>query len=152
VRPNAEKLRSEIVSLSDAKTWDAAHLEWSLARIEFAEEPEACLCGHFPIVELCYLHNRVNSNEALVGNVCVTRFFDLGSDLVFAGLRRVLADVTRPLNDAAIDFAVEQRWIDGWEENFLRDTARKRLPSPRQMAVRLRINTVVLARVRRGPR
>ena len=126
-------------------------MEWSLSRIEFADDPETCLCGHWPIVELCYLGNRLNGSEALVGNVCVTKFFDLGSNLVFDGLRRVIADDTRPLNDAAIDFSVRQGWVNSWEDGFLRDTARKRVLSARQAWAREGINRRIIQRVRRGP-
>ena len=149
---NGARLREEILARSVEKTWEHARPEWSLAHIEFAEEPRTCLCGHYPIIELCYLGNRLNHEEALVGNVCVTRFFDLGSHLVFDGLRRVLLDATRPLNAAATAFAAERGWVTAWEVGFLGNTVRKRQLSSRQEATRVKINTALTARVRRGPR
>ena len=45
------KLTEEILKRSQAKVWDIAKLEWKLNEIYEAEEPETCLCGHFPIIE-----------------------------------------------------------------------------------------------------
>lgn len=67
------KLTQEIIALSQAKTWDVAKLEWILHEIYEAEEPETCLCGHFPIIEICTLQNKLNSNFVTVGNCCVKK-------------------------------------------------------------------------------
>ncbi|MEV9638335.1 hypothetical protein ABZO35_28195, partial [Burkholderia pseudomallei] len=58
------KLTAEIIARSKAKTWDLAKTEWSLAEVYEAEEPETCLCGHFPIIEICTLKNRVTGQTA----------------------------------------------------------------------------------------
>lgn len=62
------KLTSGVISLSVADNWDAAKLEWALQEVYEADEPERCLCGHFPIIELCILSNSRNGNLATVGN------------------------------------------------------------------------------------
>ena len=49
------KLGREIIALSEADHWDLARLEWGIEDIYMQQEPEACLCGHFPINELCVL-------------------------------------------------------------------------------------------------
>ncbi len=51
-----------------------------------------------------------------------------------------------------IDWLVEARWVNEWEEDFLRDTAhptagnfaRRIAPTPNQLAVQLRINARAL--------
>jgi len=53
------RLTTEIVARSASKVWDAAKLEWVLHEVYEADEPESCLCGHFPIIELCVLRNGV---------------------------------------------------------------------------------------------
>lgn len=73
------KLTEEIIALSEASTWNRAKLEWSLYEVYEAEEPETCLCGHFPIIELCTLLNRYNGKFATVGNCCVKKFIGLPS-------------------------------------------------------------------------
>merc|ERR1719421_2121142 len=73
---NPEKLRKEILKLSRAKKWAAAVLEWEHEEIEVRDksEPERCLCGHKPILNLCKLYNRETGKRAIVGNVCVRKF------------------------------------------------------------------------------
>ena len=46
------KLAKEIIALSKASNWDQAKLEWSLESIYKEDEPDTCLCGHFPIIEI----------------------------------------------------------------------------------------------------
>jgi hypothetical protein len=83
------QLTKEIVARSDAKVWDAAKLEWALEEVYESEEPDTCLCGHFPIIEICVLRNRVNKNTAIVGNCCVKKFIGLPSDRIFQAAKRV---------------------------------------------------------------
>jgi len=82
------KLTNEIIDLSKSKIWDAAKLEWSLAKIYEADEPETCLCGHFPIIEICILQNKLNHKQATVGNCCVKKFIGLPSDKIFQAVNR----------------------------------------------------------------
>lgn len=58
------KLTKEITKLSVSNVWDAAKLEWSLAQIYEADEPERCLCGQSPIIEICILQNKHNHKQA----------------------------------------------------------------------------------------
>jgi hypothetical protein len=69
------KLTEEILARSVAKTWDAAKLEWHLEDMYESDEPDTCLCGHTPIIELCFLRNRFNDKDALVGNCCVKEVY-----------------------------------------------------------------------------
>jgi len=151
---NERALRHEILARSVAKTWSEARLEWGLTHVEFAsrDHPATCLCTHHPIIELCYLTNRVNKQEALVGNVCVTKFFMLGSEQVFNGLRRVLIDPRKPPNAAVIEFAWTHYWITNWEAQFLQDTMRKRVLSDKQRQMRIQLVKKIVTRVQRGPR
>jgi hypothetical protein len=61
-------LVAAILERSVATHWDEASREWGLSTVYFADEPEACLCGQFPIIELCVLANAKNGAEAIVGN------------------------------------------------------------------------------------
>src|SRR5512142_394752 len=65
------RLAHEIIALSRARTWAEAKLEWEILEVYEVKAPEACLCGHRPIVELCVLINKVNGQRATVGNHCV---------------------------------------------------------------------------------
>lgn len=142
------KVGREIIALSDADDWDRARLEWRIEDIYIQQEPETCLCGHFPINELCVLRNRKNGNSAVVGNVCVKKFMKLSSDKMFAAIKRVTADATKAFNAELIEHAFTKGWISQWEKDFYLDTWRKRRLSDPQMAKRRQVNWKILAQVR----
>lgn len=138
------KLAQNIVSLSQANVWDIAKLEWKLSEVYEAEEPETCLCGHFPIIEICLLHNAHNHNSAVVGNCCVKKFIGLPSDKIFQSVKRVRKDNTKSLNAEALTHAHEKGWINNWEYNFSIDTMRKRNLSEKQLQTRTKVNEKML--------
>jgi hypothetical protein len=145
------KLFEEIIARSVAKDWETAVQEWGLKDVYDAEgEPETCLCGHFPIVEICVLTNRINGKEAEVGNCCVKKFMGLPSDKIFTGLKRVRKDDAAALNIAAAEHAKTKGWVNDWEYGFLIDTARKRKLTGAQLAKRQQINARVLRKVKRA--
>lgn len=147
---SAFKLTSEIVAISTAKVWDAAKLEWSLHEVFEADEPETCLCGHFPIIENCVLRNRTNGKFATVGNCCVKKFMGLPSDLIFQAAKRIRADPAKSLNAEAIAYARERGWINDWESNFYFKIMRKRDLSDLQAAKKRQINEKFLTRMRQS--
>jgi len=144
------KLAAEIIALSVAHTWDEAKLEWALHEVYRTDEQESCLCGHYPIVELCVIRNSKNRRLATVGNCCVKKFIGLHSDKIFQAMRRVQANNEKPLNGETIAHAHEKRWISDWERKFYFDTMRKRKLSRRQLDKRVQINRRVLARLTRS--
>jgi len=134
------QLTAEIIARSHAKTWDQAKPEWALHDVYEAEEPETCLCGHFQIIELCNLRNKVNGAFATVGNCCVKKFIGLPSEKIFQAVKRVRADNTRSLNAEAIDHAFSKGWINAWERDFYFYVMRKRKLSPKQVVKKQKIN------------
>lgn len=144
------KLTKEIIDLSVADIWDIAKLEWSLANIYEAEEPERCLCGHFPIIEICILKNKHNANSATVGNCCVKKFIGLPSDKIFQAVKRIRKDNKKSLNAEAIDHAFRKGWINEWEYNFSIDTMRKRKLSYKQLQTRIKVNEKMLTNMKRA--
>jgi hypothetical protein len=146
---NEFHLIEEIIALSVATTWDPAKIEWELERIvrldaEDGDTPETCLCSHSPIMELCYLRNTKNGSEALVGNVCVTKFLGLNSELLFACANRIAEDDDKAQNIETIDYGRQHGWYSDWEYGFLVDTIRKRTLSPKQAARRRDLNDRLL--------
>lgn len=141
------KLIKEIISLSVSDTWEIAKTEWELNEIYFADEPETCLCGRFPIIELCELKNTKNKELAVVGNCCVKKFIGLPSDKIFQAVKRVRKDGGKALNGEAIELARSKNWINEWEYNFYVDTFRKRKLSEKQLIKRRQINEKVLFRI-----
>ena len=143
------KLSKEIINLSDSSIWDAAKLEWKLDEIYEAEEPERCLCGHFPIIEICILKNIHNSNIATVGNCCVKKFIGLPSDKIFQAIKRVRKDNEKSLNAEAIDHAHKKQWINDWEKDFYINIMRKRKLTMKQLQKKIQINEKLAKNMRR---
>ena len=145
------KLSSEIINLSESTNWDEAKLEWSLSEIYEADDPEYCLCGHYPIIEVCILINKLNNNHAVVGNCCVKKFIGLPSDKIFQAVKRIRKDNQKSLNIEAIQHAFDKGWINDWEYHFSVDTIRKRKLSARQCETREKINEKMLYKMKRTP-
>jgi hypothetical protein len=147
---NKYQLKKNILALSESDIWPIARTEWELSEVYFEDEPSTCLCSHFPIIEVCVLRNKSNGNLAEVGNVCVNGFIGIPSKIIFDGIKRVSKDTTKALNLSAADYAQRKGWVNDWEHEFLVDTARKRILSPRQMSKRDQINRTVLSRMKRS--
>jgi len=144
------ELASKIIALSVADNWDEAKLEWSLVDVFKEDEPDTCLCGHFPIIENCVIENRLNGAKAIVGNVCVKKFLGLPSDEIFTAINRIAKDNERALNAAAINHAHTKGWINDWERKFYFDTMRKRTLTDKQLRKRIQINEKVLRNIARN--
>jgi len=144
------QLTTKLIALSASGTWDEAKLEWGLEQIWREDEPDTCLCGHFPIIEICLLRNRKNSNTAIVGNCCVKKFTNLPSDLIFQAVKRIQEDEERAINPETIDHAHQKGWINDWERSFYMDTWRKRKLSGAQHTKRVQINRKVLLKIVRA--
>jgi len=148
---NFEQLRERILELSEASNWGLARKEWAVRDIYEADEPQTCLCGHFPIIEICEISNSVTNNNAEVGNRCVRRFLGFRSDLIFTAIKRIRNDITKSLNEDAIVFFRDRGLLNTWEYGFLQNTMKKRDLSLKQLTSRKSINQKVLDAIgRRG--
>jgi hypothetical protein len=146
---NFLQLKTEILKLSHATVWGVAKKEWKLVEISEAVEPETCLCGHFPIIELCTIHNNTTRKSVDVGNICIKRFLGFRSDLIFASLKRIRIDTTKSVGADAAVFFHERGVINSWEYGFVQDTMHKRILSQKQRASRMSINQKIITSVRR---
>jgi hypothetical protein len=146
---NFKQLRDGILALSEASDWEVARKEWSLVAVHEADEPQTCLCGHYPIIEICGISNRMTKQNTEVGNRCVRRFLGIRSDLIFAGIRKIQKDITKSLNADAITFFRQRGLLTAWEYGFPQDTMRKRRLSEAQLVLRQRINEKVLQAIKR---
>lgn len=148
---NLTQLKAEILPLSRAQEWEVARKEWKLVGISQADEPETCLCGHFPIIDLCTITNAMTGNTVDVGNVCVKKFLGFRSDLIFASIKRIKRNPNNSIGPDAAVFFHRQGIINEWEYRFQQDTGRKRDLTAKQLATRHSINRKVLASItRRG--
>jgi len=83
---NHYKLFDEVLKLSVSQEWKTAVLEWSWERTYYVDyASENCLCGH-DIAECCVIKNKLNGNEAVVGNCCINKFMETDNDLIFQAI------------------------------------------------------------------
>jgi hypothetical protein len=146
---NFQQLKAAILQLSKATEWEVARKEWKLVEISEAGEPETCLCGQFPIVELCTISNNTTGKTVDVGNICVKRFLGFRSDLIFRSLKRIRDDLDIGIGADATALFFERGVINEWEYGFQQKTMRKRKLSEKQRLKRREINEKVLASIRR---
>jgi hypothetical protein len=141
------KLIKEILDLSYSKNWFIAKAEWQLDEIRFSDDFETCLCGHFPIKELCVLHNKINYNEVTIGNCCVQKFIDPNSEKIFQSVKKIKKNQEKSFNRETIEYAFKKDWLNEWEYSFYFDTLRKRKLSYKQLEKRKQINDKILWRI-----
>ena len=139
-----DQLQRELIGLSGATAWVDAAREWKLQSIWRSQDNETCLCGHYPIREICEIQNVVTLEVAEVGNCCVQQFLGIQSERLFSSLRRVLSGVSTSFNQDVILLAYERGAINRWEAEFYSGVWRKRNLSYKQESVKARINTKLL--------
>ena len=133
------KLTAELLKLSQSQKWDEAKLEWELIDIERVEEPEECLCGHYPILEICTIKNIKTNKESRVGNCCVNKFNNK-SDKIFRSVAKIRKDIEKSVNAETLALAIKNRWISDKDYKFYMDILRKRNLSDKQMTWKKSIN------------
>jgi len=138
-----EDLKKHILAMSHAQDFTQACLEWHLVNIYLTEEWDNCPCGQ-DIKEHCEIANRVTGAQTFVGNVCINRFIPLNTATLFAGLKRIRANRVANVNEDLIAHAEARGFLFPKESVFLRQTARKRSLSEKQLAWKEKINRRIL--------
>lgn len=137
------KLTTELIKLSQSPNWSDAKLEWELVEVEKVEEPEECLCGHFPIIEICTIRNNKTNSEARVGNCCVKKFNDK-SDKIFRSLAKIKKDINKSINLTTLDWSLKSKWINQNDYDFYKGILNKRQLSEKQIAWKKDINKKII--------
>lgn len=126
------KLTTELLKLSNSKDWDIAKLEWDSINIEKVKESETCLCGHYPISEVCILENKNTKYTIRVGNCCVKKFNDK-PDKIFKAIKRIKEDISKSVNSETLDFCLQKKYISKKDSYFYMSILRKRKLSDKQL-------------------
>jgi hypothetical protein len=134
------KLTKELLRLSQSANWDEAKLEWELVDIEKVKDAEECLCGHYPINEVCLIHNKKTKANARVGNHCVKKFNNK-PDKIFQAVKKIKKDNLKSVNAETLEFALERRKITQEDYDFYLNILRKRNLSEKQQKWKQDINT-----------
>ena len=122
--------------------------DWRVGNIGFNEDGQSCeLCRHYPIKEICTITNQYTREEKEIGNICVKKFYDINSKILFDAIKRVKVDNYKSVNLDFIDFAFNNNLINKWEFDFYKSIFRKRKLSPKQKEKKLFINKKLLCEV-----
>lgn len=116
------KLPAAIIDLSESTDWSIVVKEWQLDYIEHleaGEESETCLCGHYPIRELCHIINTRTNENAIIGNHCITKFdkddpaHAVFGDApkVFRSFKTILNEPTASASKATLDYAAKKKFL-----------------------------------------
>lgn len=143
---NFDVLRTEIVARSRSKIWDIAKTEWSVVSMENVEEPETCLCGHFPITEVLILQNKYSKECVRIGNVCVNKFIVKNNN--FNGYKRICKDTSKSVNYELLEFAYKNNWISQRDFDFYKAIMSKRTLTVKQMSWKKDINASIISKVK----
>lgn len=135
------KLTSEIVNLSTSKNWDSAKREWTFDFAYYSDSLETCLCGHYPIKNICVIKNVTNDISTEVGNCCINKFLGIDDgNKIFTSIKRLKEDISKSISAEVIDYMKEKKLLNNFEYEFYTDTFRKRKLSEKQLEVREKIN------------
>ncbi len=140
------KLIEKIIALSESDNWEFAKLEWDFTYAYMSEESQTCLCGRYPILEICVIKNKKNEKETEVGNCCVNKFLGINrANMIFTSLKRVKKDISKSMSVETLKYLYDRNAINEFEYNFYSDIIRKRILSERQSDVKKHINKKLIA-------
>lgn len=146
---NEYKLTSELLKLSSSQIWEEAKREWSIQCIYLDEEPQSCLCGHYPIVEICVIKNNITGKTAEVGNCCVKKFLEIthigyNVSLIFQAIKRILEDISNSANLDTIFYAEQVGIWNKKNVEFYHSIYQKRILSSKQLKYKQDLNKKLL--------
>lgn len=134
-------LSTEIVNRSVSNQWDTAKLEWNFEYLYVSDELQTCLCGHYPIKNICVIRNRKNHSETEVGNCCVNKFLGIDSgNKILDSIKRLKNDLSKSMSAEVLEYLKDKSVISDWDYEFYTDTLRKRVMTSKQLEHRERIN------------
>ena len=135
------KLAKEIIELSVSDTWNNAKDEWNFEYAYYSDQMQKCLCGHYPIKNVCVLKNKLNNKQTEVGNCCVNKFLGIDDgNKIFTSIKRLKEDSTKSMSLEVLDYLFNKKVVSDFEYRFYLDTIRKRKLSFRQLEIREKIN------------
>ena len=135
------KLTEEIISLSESDQWDFAKLEWCFEFAYYADELQRCLCGHYPIRNICVIKNQKNAVVTEVGNCCINKFLGIDDgNKIFLSIKKLKDDIRGSMNAEVIEYLYTKRGISDFDYKFYKSIYRKRILSAKQLNIKEQIN------------
>jgi hypothetical protein len=135
------KLTEEIIKLSNSKIWDTAKVEWNFEYAYYNEELQTCLCGHYPIKNICVIKNVQNKKETEIGNCCVNKFLGIkDGNKIFTAIKKLKNDKSKSMGSDVLEYLRNKKVLTDFDYKFYSDTVRKRKLTEKQITQRERIN------------
>jgi len=139
------KLTDEIIALSVSKFWESAKNEWNFEYAYYSEINQTCLCGHYPIKNICVIRNTKNNNTTEIGNCCINKFLDIeDGNKIFTSILRLKDDLTKSMSEEVLDYLNSKKIIDDYEYKFYSNILRKKNLTDKQLDIKKRINQKLL--------
>lgn len=135
------RLSQEIIKLSNSDDWNLAKSEWDFEYAYQSEEPEECLCGHYPIKNICVIKNQENGNYTEVGKVCINNFLNIQKgNKIFDSISKLKTNPKSSISKTALEYLKSKDGLSDFEYNFYLDIIRKRNLSEKQANLKEKIN------------
>jgi len=135
------KLTEGIIKLSESDFWKFAKNEWAFEYAYYSDDLQRCLCGHYPIKNICVIKNNINKIQTEVGNCCVNKFLGIDDgNKIFTSIKRLKEDSTKSMSLKVLEYLYAKKVLSEFEYKFYLDTIRKRLLSDKQLEIKEKIN------------
>jgi hypothetical protein len=135
------KLKDEIILLSNSQNWEIAKLEWNFELAYYSEDLQTCLCGHYPIKNICVIRNTKNSNETEVGNCCIKKFLGIDDgDKIFNSIKKVKDEISKSISIDVLEYLYNKKAISDFEFKFYLSIHRKRILTNKQTLFKEKVN------------
>lgn len=142
---NEYKLREEIIKLSKSKDWKTAKEEWEFEQIYVSDDLQQCLCGHYPIINICKIRNKVNDEFTEVGNVCIKKFLNIeNGEKLLPSINRIKKDILKSMSNETLDYLCKKDYITARDYDFYHDIIKKRKLTEPQRKWKCDINNKLL--------
>lgn len=99
------KLTEEIINLSESEFWESGRNEWTFEYAYYSDDLQRCLCGHYPIKNICVIKNKVNKTQTEVVNCCVNKFLGIDDgNKIFASIKRLKEDSAKSMSLEVLEY------------------------------------------------
>lgn len=139
-----EKLKESIIENSINKDRESAKSEWEVIDIYLKPSYTTCLCGKYPISEVCELQNKNNLKKVIVGNGCVKYFFDINHGYIYKGIKKIKEDIDGVVSKKILEYAFKKWRIDAKQKSFYVVKKNQKNPWEYLLGIRQEVNKILL--------
>lgn len=139
-----DKLKESIIENSVNKNRELAKSEWEVVDIYLKPWYTTCLCGKYPISEVCELQNKNNGKKVIVGNDCVKHFFNIDHGYIYRGIKKIRENIDGVVGKKIIEYALERWRIDATQKAFYVLKKTQKNPWEYLLGIRQEVNNILL--------